>query len=238
MMRADKFVAQNGIYSRKEVKDFFKKNLVTLNGEVLKDGAVHIDENTDEVKLNGEKISYTHFVYLMMNKPAGYISATEDTHMPTVVELLPDEFAHFNPFPVGRLDIDTVGLLLLTNDGDLAHRLLSPKKKVPKVYLARVEKKVTDKDIEAFKCGIFIKEDGYTTLPGNLEVIEDGENPLCRVTICEGKFHQVKRMFAARDNKVLSLKRAEFGGLILDETLKEGEVRALSEEEEKILKGK
>lgn len=236
-MRADKFVAQNGLYARSEVKQFFKKNRITLNGEVLKDGATHIDEIKDILAIDGKKIIYKPFVYLMLNKPAGYICATEDGKMATVMELVPEEYLHYGVFPVGRLDKDTVGLLILTNDGDLAHKLLAPKKNVPKIYHARVEKSVREKDIEAFKKGIYIKDDDFTTLPGDLKVLEDGENPLCEVTIYEGKFHQVKRMFQARCNKVLKLKRVKFAGIDLDENLPEGEVRELLPEEEKIIKG-
>ena len=236
-MRADKFVAQGGIFSRKEVKELFKKKRVTLNGEVLTDSAKHIDPETDEMTVDGIKIIYKPFVYLMMNKPAGYISATEDGRSATVLDLLPEEYAHYEPFPVGRLDKDTEGLLLLTNDGDLAHKLLSPRKKVPKIYHARVEKAVSESDIKAFQKGIYIKEDDFTTMPGDLKVLEDGENPLCEVTIFEGKFHQVKRMFEKRDNKVLYLERVSFAGLTLDRSLERGEVRELSEEEEKIIRG-
>ncbi|MBQ3053609.1 MAG: rRNA pseudouridine synthase [Clostridia bacterium] len=234
-MRADKFLAGQGIYTRKEVKDFFKKKKVTINGEIVTDGSVHIDEKSDIIMLDNNIVTYQKYVYLMMNKPAGYISATEDAKDPTVIDLLPEEYMHFHPFPVGRLDKDTVGLLLLTNDGELAHKLLSPKKKVPKIYLAKVEKEINDKDIKAFKEGIYIPEGDYTTMPGNLEIVEKGDNPLCKVTICEGKFHQVKRMFEKRNNKVLFLKRITFAGLNLDEKLAEGQVRQLTDHELKII---
>jgi len=235
-MRADKFVAQNGIFSRKEVKDLFKKKLVTLNGEILTDSAKHIDPEKDEMTVDGVPVVYKPFIYLMMNKPAGYISATEDGRTATVIDLLPEEFLHYEPFPVGRLDKDTEGLLLLTNDGELAHKLLSPKKKVPKIYHARVEKPVSEKDIEAFRKGIYIKEDDFTTLPGNLKVLEEGEQPLCEVTICEGKFHQVKRMFEKRNNRVLYLERVSFAGLELDRDIPRGGCRELTAEEEHILR--
>ncbi len=235
-MRADKFVAQNGVFSRKEVKDLFKKKRVTLNGEVLTDCAKHIDPENDELTVDGVKIVYKPFVYLMMNKPAGYISATEDGKTATVIDLLPEEFLHYEPFPVGRLDKDTEGLLLLTNDGDLAHKLLSPKKKVPKIYHARVEKSVSDKDVEAFRKGIYIKEEDFTTMPGDLKVLENGEHPLCEVTIFEGKFHQVKRMFEKCNNKVLYLERVSFAGLELDRSISRGECRELTETEEKVIR--
>ena len=235
-MRADKFVAQNGIFSRKDVKDLFKKKRVTLNGEVLTDCAYHIDPHGDEVAVDGKPVIYKPFIYLMMNKPSGYISATEDGRTATVIDLLPEEFLHYAPFPVGRLDKDTEGLLLLTNDGDLAHKLLSPKKKVPKIYHARVEKPVSEKDIEAFQKGIYIKEEDFTTMPGNLKVLEAGENPLCEVIIFEGKFHQVKRMFEKRNNKVLYLERVSFAGLELDRQIPRGQCRELTGEEESILR--
>ena len=235
-MRADKFVAQNGVFSRKEVKELFKKKRVTLNGEVLTDSARHIDPERDEMTIDGIKVVYKPFIYLMMNKPAGYISATEDGRTATVIDLLPEEYLHYEPFPVGRLDKDTEGLLLLTNDGDLAHKLLSPKKKVPKIYHAKVEKNVSEKDIQAFQKGIYIKEEDFTTMPGNLRVLEDGENPLCEVTICEGKFHQVKRMFECRNNKVLYLERVSFAGLELDREIPRGGCRELTEVEEQIIR--
>lgn len=237
-MRADKFVAQGGVFTRKEVKELFKKKRVTLKGEVLRDGSVHIDPQTAEMAVDGIKIIYKPFIYLMMNKPAGYISATEDGRTATVLDLLPEEYAHYEPFPVGRLDKDTEGLLLLTNDGELAHKLLSPKKKVPKIYHARVEKPVNEKDIEAFRKGIYIPEDDFTTLPGDLKVITEGEQPVCQVTIYEGKFHQVKRMFERRENKVLYLERVSFAGIELDRELARGFVRELSPEEEKIIRSK
>lgn len=236
-MRADKFVAQGGIFSRKEVKELFRKKRVTVDNKVLTDGSVHIDPEKNIVAVDGKKIGFKPFVYLMLNKPAGYISATEDARFQTVMELLPEQYAHYQPFPVGRLDKDTEGLLILTNDGELAHKLLSPKKKVPKIYHAVVQKPVTEKDIEAFRKGIYIKEDDFTTLPGDLKVLKAGEHPLCEVTIFEGKFHQVKRMFEKRENKVLYLERVRFAGLELDPCLERGDMRELTLEEEAIIRG-
>ena len=167
----------------------------------------------------------------MMNKPDGVISATHDNRDETVIDLLEIDHQAFDPFPVGRLDKDTVGLLLLTNDGELNHRLISPKWKVDKVYYAKIDKKVTEKDIEAFKKGITL-DDGYVCKEANLEILNaSDEGSEINLTIQEGKFHQVKRMFEAVDKKVVYLKRIEFGGLSLDEELEEGEYRELTEEE-------
>ena len=172
----------------------------------------------------------------MMNKPDGVVSATFDNYDETVIDLLEEEDKVFEPFPVGRLDKDTVGLLLLTNDGELNHKLISPKKHVDKVYYAQIDREVDKKDINAFEKGIVL-DDGYKCMPGKLEILdstEDGSNVL--VTIQEGKFHQVKRMFQSREKKVVYLKRQSFGPIDLDEELKEGEYRELTDEEINLLK--
>ena len=235
-MRLDKFLASCGEYSRKDVKALLKGKRVTVDGAVFTDPGTHIEPEKNIIKLDGEKLEYKPFVYFMMNKPAGCITATEDSRERTVMEYVPEEFMHFSPFPVGRLDKDTEGLLIFTNDGQLAHKLLSPKKKVPKIYHALVEKTVTEKDIKAFREGIYIDEDGYTTLPGDLRVIEKGENPLCEVTVYEGKFHQVKRMFEKCGNRVLYLNRRKFAGIEIDEALPLGGVRELTSDEEAVLR--
>ncbi|HRU41974.1 MAG TPA: 16S rRNA pseudouridine(516) synthase, partial [Candidatus Diapherotrites archaeon] len=173
-------------------------------------------------------------IYIMMNKPQGVISATEDSRERTVIDLLSDEFKAFKPFPVGRLDKDTEGLLLLTNDGQLAHRLLSPKKHVPKTYIAKVAGRVSEEDAEAFSNGVTL-EDGYRTMASRLEILVRGSISLVEVTIYEGKFHQVKRMFQAVGKEVIFLKRISMGELKLDETLEPGEYRELNEEELRIL---
>ena len=236
-MRLDKFLASAGEYSRKEVKVLLKGKRVTVDGEIVTDPGVHIEPEKNIVALDGAKLKYKPFVYFMMNKPAGCITATEDSRERTVMEYVPEEFLHFLPFPVGRLDKDTEGLLIFTNDGQLTHKLLSPKKKVPKIYHALVEKAVSEKDIAAFREGIYIDEDDYTTLPGDLRVIEEGENPLCEVTIYEGKFHQVKRMFEKCGNRVLYLNRRKFAGIAIDDDLPPGGVRELTPEEETVLRG-
>lgn len=232
-MRIDKLLANSTSASRREIKQYMRKGCVRCNGNVITDPGFHVDESNDEITLNGERIAYSKYTYLMLNKPDGYISATFDKHFPVVTELVPPEYAHLGLFPVGRLDIDTHGLLLLTNNGDLAHRLLSPKSHVPKTYFVRSAKHVTQADIERFAEGICLDDD-FTTLPARLEPLE-GEAPESLVTICEGKFHQVKRMFEAIDNEVLYLKRISMGTLSLDENLPEGQCRLLTDEEIKNL---
>lgn len=233
-MRIDKFLSNSGYGSRKEVKKLLKTGGVKVNDVTVKDAKAHVAENTDDVTVFGDKVEYKEFIYLLMNKPQGVISATEDKIHETVIDLLEEEDQFFEPFPVGRLDIDTEGLLIITNDGQLTHNLLSPKKHVAKTYYARIDGKVTEKDIEAFKNGLRL-EDGYETLPAKLEIISSGEESEILVTIVEGKFHQVKRMFIAVDKKVVFLKRMSMGGLKLDEDLQCGEYRELTEEELELL---
>ncbi|WP_291651874.1 pseudouridine synthase [Clostridium sp.] len=237
MERLDKVLSNLGYGTRKEIKQAVRKGLVEVNGEVAKDNGMQIDPEVDKIYVNGEEIFYRKYIYLMMNKPDGVISATHDNRDETVIDLLEIEHQVFEPFPVGRLDKDTVGLLLLTNDGELNHRLISPKWKVDKVYYAKIDKKVTEEDIKKFKSGITL-DDGYTCKEAKLEILEASDSGSeVRITIQEGKFHQVKRMFEAVDKKVVYLKRVEFGTLQLDEDLEEGEYRELTEEEVRILKG-
>lgn len=236
MERLDKILANLGYGTRKELKKTVRNGIVEVNGVVVKDSAMQVDPEKDRIVINGEEIYYREFIYLMMNKPDGVISATHDNRDETVVDLLEVEHQVFEPFPVGRLDKDTVGLLLLTNDGELNHRLIAPKWKVDKVYFAKIDKEVTEADIKAFEKGITL-DDGYVCKEAKLEIqsaSEEGSEVL--VTIQEGKFHQVKRMFEAVGKKVVYLKRIEFGTLKLDEELEEGEYRELTEEEIAILK--
>ena len=236
MERLDKILANLGYGTRKELKKIVRNGIVEVNGVVVKDSAMQVDPEKDKIVINGEEIYYREFIYLMMNKPDGVVSATYDNRDETVVDLLEVEHQVFEPFPVGRLYKDTVGLLLLTNDGELNHRLISPKWKVDKVYFARIDKEVTEADIKAFQKGITL-DDGYVCKEAKLEIqsaSEEGSEVL--VTIQEGKFHQVKRMFEAVGKKVVYLKRIEFGTLKLDEELEEGEYRELTEEEIAILK--
>ncbi|MGE8206270.1 pseudouridine synthase [Heyndrickxia sp. NPDC080065] len=234
-MRLDKFLANAGQGSRKEVKKILKDGIIKVNGEIVKDGKVHIDPHHDDVTIQGETITYREYIYLMMNKPAGVISATEDIREKTVIDLLEMEDTFFEPFPVGRLDKDTEGLLLLTNDGQISHRLLSPKKHVPKTYFAVIQGEVTETDVQAFNQGVML-DDGYLTKPGHLKILKSGIRSDIELTITEGKFHQVKRMFEAVGKKVIYLKRISMGPLGLDERLKLGEYRELSEEEITLLK--
>lgn len=233
-MRIDKMLANLGFGSRKDVKKLLKDGAVKVNDEVIKDAKAHVNPEKDTVTLNGEVIEYKEFIYLMMNKPPGVISATEDLHERTVVDLLEMEDAVFSPFPVGRLDKDTEGLLLLTNDGQLSHRLLSPKKHVPKTYFAVIDQEVTEDDVIAFNKGVTL-DDGYVTKPGHLKIVKSGLHSDIELTITEGKFHQVKRMFEAVGKRVVYLKRLSMGPLMLDETLELGEYRELTEEEIKSL---
>ncbi|KIY22605.1 pseudouridine synthase [Mesobacillus subterraneus] len=229
-MRIDKVLANLGYGSRKEVKKLLKDGAVKVNGEFIKDAKQHVNPKKDLITFNGEEIQYREFIYLMMNKPPGVISATEDSHEETVINLLEAEDLVFEPFPVGRLDKDTEGLLLLTNDGQLSHRLLSPKQHVPKTYFAVIEGEVTEQDIVSFKQGVTL-DDGYKTKPGKLVIVKSGLTSDIELTIIEGKFHQVKRMFLAVGKRVVYLKRISMGPLQLDETLELGEYRELTDEE-------
>ena len=229
-MRIDKMLANLGYGSRKEVKDLLKSGVVKVNEMSVKNGKEQVDPKVDIVTLHGEVIEYKEYIYLMMNKPQGVISATEDHYEKTVIDLLEMEDAVYSPFPVGRLDKDTEGLLLLTNDGQLAHQLLSPKKHVPKTYFAVIDREVTNADVQAFLEGVTL-DDGYVTKPGQLKIIKSGIHSNIELTITEGKFHQVKRMFEAVGKKVVYLQRISMGPLQLDESLELGEYRELTDEE-------
>jgi 16S rRNA pseudouridine516 synthase len=234
-LRIDKMLANLGYGSRKEVKQLLKSGAVKVDDVVVKDPKQHVDTNKQSVTLNGEVIEYKEFIYLMMNKPQGVLSATEDSVGETVIDLLELEDQVYEPFPVGRLDKDTEGLLLITNDGQLAHRLLSPKKHVPKTYFAVIDQEVTHDDIKAFAEGVTL-DDGYETKPGELKILKSGIHSDIELTITEGKFHQVKRMFEAIGKKVVYLKRISMGPLPLDETLELGEYRELTDEEIELLR--
>jgi 16S rRNA pseudouridine516 synthase len=234
-MRIDKLLANLGFGSRKEVKGILKSGAIKVNDTVVKDAKQHVDPTKETVTLNGEVIEYKEFVYLMMNKPPGVLSATEDHRDETVIDLLEMDDQVYEPFPVGRLDKDTEGLLLITNDGQLAHRLLSPKKHVPKTYFAVIDQEVTEEDIIAFEKGVTL-DDGYITKPGILKILKSGIRSDIELTITEGKFHQVKRMFESVGKRVIYLKRLTMGPLLLDETLELGEYRELTDEEVQLLK--
>lgn len=239
-MRLDKLLAHTGFGTRKEVKKIIKDGYIEVNGEITKDVGLKVDPDVDDIRVGGERIYYEEFVYFMLNKPAGVISATEDYIHETVIDLLEPADSVQDPHPVGRLDIDTEGLLILTNDGQLTHQLTSPKKQVDKEYYALIEGIVTNEDVATFNEGIVLIEDDeeYTTMPATLEIVavdeEENESEIY-VTIQEGKFHQVKRMFHAVGKEVLYLKRVRMNGLKLDENLPLGEYRRLTEEEMDLL---
>ncbi len=226
-MRLDKFISNCGAASRSEVKKLVKNGCVTVNGVPAKKADISVDENGDMICVNGTELNYRKYIYLMLNKPQGYISATEDKHYPVVVDLIPEEYSHFNAFPVGRLDIDTEGLLILTNDGRFDHNMTSPKKNVYKRYFARLDKPAEEKDIEIFAAGMEFKE--FTAKSAKLEICENPKEVY--IEIAEGKFHQVKRMCERVGKTVVYLKRVAIGSLVLDENLGLGEIRELTDEE-------
>ena len=230
-MRLDKFLCDNNIGTRSQVKEYIKKGQVAINGQTAKRPETKVNEDTDIVTCQGKEIHYQKYVYYMLNKPEGVVSATNDNTAPTVVSLLavPEQK---ELFPVGRLDKDTTGLLLLTNDGALAHDLLSPKKHVDKTYRVRPGKPLSAEDIHRLESGLEIGDD-KPTAPAKAVLTEDGDLLL---TIHEGRFHQVKRMLQAIGNQVLTLERIRFSSLSLDPALSRGDYRALTEEEIKHLR--
>lgn len=227
MMRLDKFLSEASPYSRRESEKLIRRGAVTVNGETVSKPDAKVSE-TDEVRINRRLIVYRKYIYLMLNKPQGYLSATEDKRDPVVTDLVPEELRHFNVFPVGRLDKDTEGLLLLTNDGSFDHALMSPKKQVTKRYFAILDKPAKTEDMELFATGMDLGD--FTTKPGKLEISQDDPTHVF-VEISEGKFHQVKRMCEKVGKTVLFLKRTAIGALPLDESLKPGECRELTAEE-------
>lgn len=231
--RLDKVLSHLGKGSRRELRIWARQGRIMINGTIIRDSGIKIDPEQDQVMLDGEPIVYRRWVYLMLNKPQGVISATTDRKEKTVLDLLHGDFEHMTLFPVGRLDKDTTGLLLLTNDGPLAHRLLSPRKGVDKTYEALLEGVVTEDDCASFAAGITL-EDGYTTLPATLRVHtidHEAQQSTVSIVIQEGKYHQVKRMAQAIGKRVLTLKRVRMGDLQLDSSLEPGQYRELSEEE-------
>ena len=228
-MRLDRYLVEMKKGSRSEVKKMIKSGRVSVNGEICREAERKIQPSASEVSLDGTQVGYAAYEYFMLNKPAGVVSATEDGRHKTVVSLIEDAKRR-DLFPVGRLDIDTEGLLLITNDGKLAHRLLSPKKHVDKVYFARVQGEVTEADAELFSRGVDIGDE-RPTLPAVLEIVNSGTYSEVLLTIREGRFHQVKRMFHAVGKEVVYLKRLQMGPLKLDETLAPGEYRRLKKEE-------
>ena len=229
-LRIDKILSNVGYGSRAEIKKYCKYGIIFVNGQVVNNPGLQVDPENDEIIFDGEKVNYREFVYIMLNKPGGYISATYDKFDPIVLDLIDPSYLVFDPFPVGRLDKDTEGLLVLTNDGQLSHRVLSPKKHVPKTYYAKVEGVVTNDDILEFEKGVVL-DDGYKTMPSQLKILKSDEISEIELTIHEGKFHQVKRMFESVGKKVVYLKRLSMGNLKLDESLDLGEYRELNIDE-------
>lgn len=232
MIRLDKYLANMDVGTRQEVKKMIRQGLVTVDDRVVKSGDLKVDENHSVIKVRGEEISFIKEVYYMLHKPAGVISATEDRRERTILDLMKDAKGK-NLFPVGRLDKDTEGLLLVTNDGSLAHNLLSPRKHVDKVYYARINGRVTEKDVDLFAAGMDIgtESEPEPVKPGKLVILKSDEISEIRLTIQEGKFHQVKRMFEVVDKEVIYLKREAMGSLRLDDSLAPGQYRELTDEE-------
>lgn len=228
-MRLDKMLSNMGLGSRSEIKVGVKKRFASVNGQIAKDPGMQIDTDKDAVTWVGLPVAYKATICLMLNKPAGLLSATEDSRDGTVLDLLEAPYSGMALFPVGRLDKDTEGLLLLTNDGDLAHRLLAPKKKVPKTYKVILDRSLTPEGILKLEQGIDLEE-GFTTSPAQVEPVEDGWHEVL-LTIYEGRFHQVKRMMHHVGCEVVYLKRMNMGALMLDPGLQPGEYRELTEEE-------
>ena len=232
-MRIDKFISELGVASRKEAAQAAKRGLLLVDGAPVKDTSKHIDPEVNRVTYMGRELTYNRFVYIMLNKPEGYVSATEDTRLPVVTSLLSEELQKRELFPVGRLDRDTVGLMILTNDGTLAHRVLSPRHHVEKVYRFECAVPMADGAEERFKNNITLA-DGYECKSAIL--VCDSDRLGGYITLTEGKYHQIKRMVAATDNRVTYLERVTFAGISLDKSLSRGEWRELTREEADLLK--
>lgn len=228
--RLDKLIASQGKLSRSDVKKMVKSGRVTVDGAVVKSADIKVDADKSVISVDGKALNYKKNIYIMLNKPQGVISASNDKTQKTVVDLVPPELYRDGLFPAGRLDGDTVGFVLITDDGDFAHRILSPKNHIMKTYHATLRSPLTEEDIAAFKNGIELS-DGTLCLEAEVRMLEKTDEPIAEVKICEGKYHQVKRMFAALGNKVLYLKRVRMGGLDLDESLEEGQCREITAEE-------
>ncbi len=229
-MRLDKFIVESGLASRTEVTKAARNGAITVNGNVVRRASGHIDPTADEIVYCGKAVIYREFTYIMLNKPDGYVSATEDSKLPTVLNLLPDELQKIGLFPCGRLDKNTLGLMLLTNNGQLAHKLLAPKSHVSKKYRFNVKFPISDSDVTALEGGVDIG--GYVTAPCKVEMISEREG---YITLTEGKYHQIKLMAEAVHNQITYLERVTFGSLVLDNTLERGEWRHLNIEEQETL---
>ena len=232
-MRLDKFIVEAGLATRTEVSKYAKAGAISVNGVVVRRASGHIDPVTDKVTLHGKEVIWREFTYVMLNKPDGYVSATDDGKFPTVVELLPEELQRIGLFPCGRLDKNTLGLMLLTNNGPLAHKLLSPKNHVDKKYRFTVKFPINESDVSKLEAGVDIG--GYITAPCRVEMIDEKNG---YITLTEGKYHQIKLMAEAVHNQITYLERVSFGPLLLDTALQRGEWRHLTAEEESALEAR
>jgi 16S rRNA pseudouridine516 synthase len=234
--RLDKILSHMGFGTRSGIRKLVKDGAVTVNGVLVKDSGIKVDPESDIIRVRGEEVRYRKFIYLMMNKPQGVVSSTDDPRNRTVLDLLDERYAHYALFPVGRLDKDTEGLLVLSNDGRMAHRVLSPRHHVDKTYYVEVSGQVDESDRERMKQGIVL-DDGYLTMPADLRILEAGpERSRVELTVREGKFHQVKRMFAALGKPVTYLKRIRMADLVLDPELAPGAYREMTEAEIALLR--
>ncbi|MBQ7829438.1 MAG: rRNA pseudouridine synthase [Clostridia bacterium] len=229
-MRLDKFIVESGLASRSEITKVAKNGGVTVNGQIVRRVSGHIDPTADKVTYLGKDVIWREFTYVMLNKPEGYVSATEDDKFPTVITLLPDELQRIGLFPCGRLDKNTLGLMILTNNGPLSHKLLAPKNHVSKKYRFRVKFPISEDDVSALESGVDIG--GYITAPCKVEMTDEKEG---YITLTEGKYHQIKLMAEAVHNQITYLERVTFGPIKLDEKLERGEWRHLTEDEQNAL---
>ena len=226
MERIDKIIATQTNYSRKEVKKLVLQKRVMVNGEIISKSDIKVDENNDKIEIDGNKINVKKYIYLILNKPKGYISATEDPKMPTILDLVPEQYLHRNLFPAGRLDKDTTGLMLITDDGEFAHNILAPKKHIKKVYKVEIDIPINEIMINEFENGVTLN-DGICKTAG----LEKLDTYIGKVTLTEGRYHQIKRMFGCFGAKVVNLERIAMGNFKLPNDLKQGECRELTEKE-------
>lgn len=230
LIRLDKFFSSQEIISRKDIKGYIKKGNIKVNNEKVQSQSMQINTDTDVITLYDDVIPYKPFIYIMLNKPIGVVSATNDRINQTVLDLVPDELYRSDLFPAGRLDKDSTGFVLITNDGDFSHKILSPKNHIPKTYIVRVDGKMTKEAVHLMDNGITLAS-GEVCKPAKVEILEDTDNALIKVIIVEGKYHQIKRMLGVVDLGVLSLQRLKIGELELDENLQEGECREILHKE-------
>lgn len=230
LMRLDRFFSSQEILSRKEVKKLIHHGEILVNGNIVKSSDQKVDTQKDKISYRGNVIEYKPYIYIMLNKPAGVVSSTSDKINKTVIDLLPQELFRTDLFPAGRLDKDTTGFVLITNDGEFAHNMLSPKNHVKKFYLVELDGSIAKPDIELIERGAVLA-DGYICKPAQITLLEDTDNPLLEIVLVEGKYHQIKRMFGVIGRGVNSLKRVRIGNLFLDERLKEGYAREITNKE-------